>query len=56
MIKWERRDLWRVLERRIINHFRKQHKRANLDKIYNELIKTIDSENANKEYLHDKIN
>ena len=30
----------------IINHLRKQHKRANLDKIYNELIKTINSENA----------
>ena len=27
-----------------VNHFSKQHKRTNLGKIYNELIKTIDSE------------
>ena len=40
----------------IINHLRKQHKRANLDKIYNELIKTITSENASREHLHDRIN
>ena len=35
---------------------RKQHKRANLDKIYNELIKTINFENASREHLHDRIN
>ena len=40
----------------IINNLRKQHKRANPDKIYNELIKTIDSENASKEHLHHRIN
>ena len=40
----------------IINHLRKQHKRANLDKIYNELIKTINFENASREHLHDRIN
>ena len=37
----------------IITHLRKQHKRANLDKIYNELIKTI---NTSREHLHDRIN
>ena len=40
----------------IINHLRKQHKRTNLDKIYNELIKKIDFENTSKEHLHDRIN
>ena len=42
----------------IINNLRKQYKRANLDKIYNELIKTVDSENTSKEHqhLHDRIN
>ena len=42
----------------IINNLRKQHKRANLDKVYNELIKTVDSENNSKEHqhLHDRIN
>ena len=39
----------------IINNLRKQQKRANLDKIYNELIKTVDSENTSKEHLHDRI-
>ena len=33
---------------------RKQHKRANLDKICNELIKTINFENTSKENLHDR--
>ena len=40
----------------IINHLRKQHKRANVGKIYNELIKTINFENASREHLHDRIN
>ena len=40
----------------IINHLRKQHRRANLGKIYNELIKTINFENASREHLHDRIN
>ena len=40
----------------IINHLRKQHTRTNLDKIYNELIKTIHFENASREHLHDRIN
>ena len=40
----------------IINHLRKQHKRANLDKISNELIKTINFENASRKHLHDRIN
>ena len=35
---------------------RKQHKRTNLDKIYNELIKTTNLENKSKEHLHDRIN
>ena len=35
---------------------RKQHKRANLAKIYNKLIKTIDFANASREHLHDRIN
>ena len=39
-----------------INHLRKQHKRANLDKIYNELIKKTNFENAGREHLHDRIN
>ena len=39
----------------IIN-LRKQHKHANLDTIYNELIKAADSKNAIKEHLHDRIN
>ena len=34
----------------IINHLKKQHKRANLDKIYNELIKTINFENTSREH------
>ena len=40
----------------IINHLRKQHKQANVGKIYNELIKTINFENASREHLHDRIN
>ena len=40
----------------IINYLRKQHKCASLDKIYNELIKTINFENASREHLHDRIN
>ena len=40
----------------IINHLRKQHKRANLDKISNELIKTINFQNASRKHLHDRIN
>ena len=40
----------------IIHHLRKQHKRANQDKIYNELIKTINFENASREHLQDRIN
>ena len=40
----------------IINHLRKQNKRANLHKIYNEVIKTINFENANREHLHNRIN
>ena len=32
------------------NIFGRQHKRINLDKVYNKLIKTIDSENTNKEH------
>ena len=40
----------------IINHLRKQHKHANLDKIYNELIKTLNFENISREHLHDRIN
>ena len=40
----------------IINHLRKQHKRANLEKIYNELIKTINFENTSREHFHDRIN
>ena len=40
----------------IINHLRKQHKGINQDKIYNELIKTIDLENKRKEHVHDRIN
>ena len=40
----------------IINHLRKQNKRANLHKIYNEVIKTIHFENANREHLHNRIN
>ena len=35
---------------------KKQHKRANLGKIYNELIKTTDFENTSKEHLYDRIN
>ena len=35
---------------------KKQYKRANLGKIYNELIKTIDFENTSKEHLHDRVN
>ena len=34
----------------ITNIFRRQHKRIDLDKVYNKLIKTIDSENTNKEH------
>ena len=40
----------------IINHLRKQHKRADLDKLYNELIKKINFENTSKEHLRDRIN
>ena len=40
----------------IINHLRKQHKRANLDKICNKLIKTKNFENTSKEHVHDRIN
>ena len=35
---------------------RNQHKRANLDKIYNELIKTIVLENTSKENLYNRTN
>ena len=38
------------------NIFRRQHKRINLDKVYNKLIKTIDSENTNKEHPNNWIN
>ena len=34
----------------------KQYKRANLDKIYNELIKAIDFEIIIKEHFHGRIN
>ena len=40
----------------IINHLRKQHKLANQDKIYNELIKIINFENTSREHLPDRIN
>ena len=40
----------------IISHLRKQHKRVNLDKIYNELIKAIDFENTSQKRLHGRIN
>ena len=40
----------------IINHLRKQHKRANLDKIYNELIKKTNFEKTSQEQLRDRIN
>ena len=40
----------------IINHLRKQHKRANLDKIYNEQIKTVNFENIRREHPHDRMN
>ena len=40
----------------IINNLWKQHKCSNLDKIYNELIKTMDYKNTSKEYLHNRIN
>ena len=40
----------------IINNLRKQHKRANLDKVYSKLIKTVDSENTSKEHIYDRIN
>ena len=40
----------------IVNHLRKQHKRTNLDKIHNKLIKKIHFENTSKEHLHNKIN
>ena len=39
----------------IINNLRK-HKRTNLNKIYNELIKVVDSENTSKEHLNDRTN
>ena len=39
----------------IINHLRKQYKCANLDKIYNELMKTMNFENASREHLHDRL-
>ena len=37
------------------NNLRKQHKRANLDKIYNKLIKAIDSENTSKDQFPERI-
>ena len=40
----------------IINNLWKRHKCSNLDKIYNELIKTMDYKNTSKEYLHNRIN
>ena len=40
----------------IINHLREQNKRINLDKIYDELIKTINFQNTSKEHLYNKIN
>ena len=40
----------------ISNNLRKQHKRANLDKVYSKLIKTVDSENTSKEHVRDRIN
>ena len=39
----------------IIDYLRKQHKRANLDNIYNELTKMVDFENASKQHLYDRI-
>ena len=39
----------------IIKNLRK-HKRTNLNNIYNELIKAVDSENTIKEHLYDRIN
>ena len=35
---------------------RKQHKRTNLNKIYNELIKTMNFENISKEHFHNRMN
>ena len=40
----------------ITNNLRKEHKRENLDKIYNELIKTTYYKNTSKENLHERIN
>ena len=40
----------------IINNLRKQHKRANLDKVYSKLIKTVDSENTSKEHIYNRNN
>ena len=34
----------------------KQHKRIDLDKIYNEFIKTVVPENTSKEQVYDRIN
>ena len=35
---------------------RKQHKRTNLNKIYNELIKTMNFENISTEHFHNRMN
>ena len=40
----------------IINHLSNQHKRTNLDKIYNEPIKTIVLENTSKENIYNRTN
>ena len=40
----------------LINNLAKQHKRTNLDKIYNEFIKMVVSENTSKEHVYDRIN
>ena len=40
----------------IINNLRKQHKRANLDKVYSKLIKTVDPENTSKEHIYNRNN
>ena len=39
----------------IASNLSKQNKRANIEKIYNELIKMLGSKNASKEHLPDKI-
>ena len=40
----------------LINNLAKQHKFINLDKIYNEFIKTVVPENTSKEHVYDRIN